>query len=99
MNKNIKKIIKITFVIFVISAILFSSIVSTDSHHLETCEVHNCSVCAMIHFAQTIINLTLAICITIIAMFLIFYFLAEILERSFTFKSNSLVFQKVQLNE
>lgn len=99
MNKKTLKTIKVLLVVFAILSITFASIMSQDIHHLDTCTVHNCSLCAIIHIAQIISNLTFAICIYAVQMFVIHFILSKIHKNKDVFVSNSLVLQQVQLNE
>lgn len=92
--RDIKIIITI-----IIASLILSFIISQDFHHLDTCKVEHCSVCSIIHIAQAIINLATAIFNCIVANFLIYFFLSRLHKETKIFMQNSLVFQKVQLNE
>ena len=99
MNKKLLKILKITIIAIIIVSLVISSIVSQDFHHIDTCEIEHYALCCIIHFAQAIIQLTLAIIICQVASFLIYFFLARLHKEQHFFKQKSLVFQKVQQNE
>lgn len=99
MNKIILKAIKKAVIIFIIATLVCSLIVSQDKHHLETCHEDHCIYCAIIHFAQNIINLSIAFVVAIVIGVLIYFFLSRLLRRQEIFVLVSLVFQKVQLNE
>lgn len=97
-KKVLKTIIKLMIVIFCVS-LIFSSIVSQDEHHLETCHDEHCTVCSMIQMAQSIISLSVAIVMCTFVGFLIYFLLSRIYKEEKVFVLESLVFQKVQLNE
>ncbi len=99
MNKKILKVIKIAVVVFIIATLVCSLIVSQDEHHLETCHEDHCIYCAIIHFAQNIINLSIAFVVAIVIGVLIYFFLSRLHKEQEIFVQSSLVFQKVQLNE
>lgn len=99
MNKKILKVIKIALVVFIAATLTFSLIVSQDEHHMETCHEDHCIYCAIIHIAQNIINISIAIVIAVVIGVLIYYFLSKLHKKQIVFVQSSLVFQKVQLNE
>lgn len=98
-NKKKLNIIKNTIIIVSIIGLVICSVVSQDSHHLEICKDHDCSICAVIHIAQAIIQITSLICILIIELLLIHYILSKIHKNKNIIVINSLVFQNIQLNE
>ena len=95
MKKNLLRVI----IGFVIISIVISSIVSLNSYHLETCEIDNCHVCAIIKYVQAIFDIIFAIFVYKIAVFLIDCILSKIHKKDAFFVVNSLIFQKVQFNE
>ena len=99
MNIKILKAIKIAVIIFIIATLVFSLIVSQDEHHLETCHEDHCIYCAIIHFSQNIISLSIAFAVTVVIGALIYFFLSRLHKEQEIFVQSSLVFQKVQLNE
>ena len=99
MNKKLFKTIKTIIVVVLIVSLILSFIVSHDYHHLDTCEVEHCSICTIIHMAQNIVNLTVAVFIYILTSFLIYFFLSRLSEDRKIFIQESLVFRKIQLNE
>lgn len=99
MNKFIAKIIIRTIIVLFCVSLIFSSIVSQDEHHLETCHDEHCTICNIIHIAQSIISLSVAIIVTAFVGFLIHFLLSRIYKEKKNFVFKSLVFQKVQLNE
>ena len=99
MNKRICKIIKLVIVAIIIVSLILSFIVSLDSHHIDSCELEHCSLCTIIHMAQNIVNMTVAIFIFTYTSFLIFFFLARMRVCNQQVRTTSLIFQKVQLNE
>ena len=99
MNRKILKAIKIAVIVFIIATLVCSLIVSQDEHHLETCHEDHCIYCAIIHFAQNIISLTIAFIVAIVIGALIYFFLSRLHKEQVVFVKSSLVFQKVQLNE
>lgn len=99
MNKKILKVIKIAVVVLMAATLVFSLIVSQDEYHLEICHEDHCVYCAIIHFAQNIINLSIAFVVAIVIGVLIYFFLSRLHKEQIVFVQSSLVFQKVQLNE
>lgn len=99
MKRNTSRIINIVFYALIIAFLVFSLIVSQDEHHLELCHEDHCVYCTIIHVAQIITNLSIACVIVAITGFLIFFFLSRLYKEQEFFVLNSLVFQKVQLNE
>ena len=99
MRKNLINILKISVILFFISILILSNIISQDAHHLEFCEHEHCFKCAIIHIAKTIINITKIICHYAFIGFLIYFFLSNIHVEEDEHIQSSLVFQKVQFNE
>lgn len=99
MNKKMLKVIKIAVIVFIITTLVCSLIVSQDEHHLETCHEEHCVYCAIIHIAQNIISLSIAFVVAIVIGVLIYFFLSRLHKEQVIFVQSSLVFQKVQLNE
>lgn len=99
MNKEFLKTIKFIIIAFIITTLIFSFVVSQDTHHLESCHEEHCITCSLIHFAQIIINLSAALIICISIGFLIYFILSKLLKVQTIFVQKSLVFKKVQLNE
>lgn len=99
MNKKILKAIKIAFVIYIIATLVFSLIVSQNNHHLEICHQEHCFTCTLIHFAQTIISLSIVFVLSSMIGVLIYFFLSRLHKEEVIFVQSSLVFQKVQFNE
>ena len=77
MNKKILKAIKIAIIIFIIATLVCSLIVSQDEHHLEICHEDHCVWFSIIHFAQNIINLSIAFVVAIVIGVLIYFFLSR----------------------
>ena len=99
MNKKILEKNKIVLITFIIAIILFSFIVSQDECHLDNCNEDHCIWCSIIHIAQNIINISIAIIVTITISFLLSFYLLKLKLIQVLFALDSLVFQKVQLNE
>lgn len=99
MNKKIIKAFKIAMVILIALTLVLSLVASQDEHHLETCHDEHCAHCTMIQIAQSIIYISIAFVIAIVIGFLIYSFLARIYKEQEVFIQESLVLQKVQLNE
>lgn len=99
MNKKMLEAIKITVIIFVITNLIFSIIVSQDEHHIKTCQDEHCTYCTIIQISQNILDLSIAFIIKITIGFLVYFFLSRLCKKHFVFAQSSLVFQKVQLNE
>lgn len=98
MRKITLKYMKIALVIILISALILSSIISSNSYHIDGCHNDNCKICEIIHMAQIISQLAIAIHIYLIASFLVYFFLSRMRSYAFITVQNSLVFQKVQMN-
>ena len=98
MKMNIIKIFKFLAILLCIIALFFMLIISQDSHHLSFCDHEDCSICAIIHLAQSIINV-LALILTYV---FIGFFTKNIISKyktiNYIYKNNSLVSLKVQLN-
>ena len=99
MNRNIIKNIKIAIIIFMVFVLVLSLIVSQNEHHIENCHEDHCIYCAIIHFAQNIINLSITFVLAIVIGVLIQFFLSRLHKEKEVFVQSSLVFKKVQLNE
>lgn len=99
MRNKVLRVTKILAVALIIAILAFSLIVSQDEHHLEICHEDCCAQCAIIHIAQIIINLTIAVVIAVVIGILIYFFLSRLHKIQTFFVLFSLVFQKVQLNE
>lgn len=99
MNKKILKTIRLSIIVFAITILFFSIIVSQDEHHLETCHEDHCIWCSIIHIAQNIVNLAIAFLVAVVIGVLIYLFLSRLHKEQEIFMQSSLVFQKVQLNE
>ena len=99
MKKIALNIITIAFYVLTITILVFSLVVSQDEHHLEVCHEEHCIYCAIIHVAQIITYLSIIYLIITMIGFLINFFLSRLLKKQVFFVLNSLVFQKVQLNE
>ena len=99
MRKEILKKIKVAIVLFIITILVISCIVSQDEHHLDECHESHCGICNLIHIAQNIISLSIAIIIAIMIGVFIYFYLARINKEQIVLSQYSLVFQNVQLNE
>ena len=99
MNKKIIKEIKTAIIVFIIVALVVALIVSQDEHHIEECHEDHCVICNIIHLAQNIISISIALIIAVIIGVLIYYFLSRVHKEKIILIKSSLVFQKVQLNE
>ena len=93
---NILKLIIITTIVI---CFIMSNIISSDSHHLEICHEEECAICNIIHIAQNIMSILIAIIMLVIIGFLINLFLSRMHKIYLSFVQLPLVFQKVQLNE
>ena len=99
MNRKLLNAIKTLIIFLIIATLVFSIIVSQDEHHLETCHEEHCAHCMIILMAQSIISISIAFVIAIVIGALIYMFLARIHKEQEIFIQESLVLQKVQLNE
>ena len=99
MNRKLLKALKLAIIVLIMATLVFSIIVSQDEHHLETCHEEHCAHCMIILMAQSIISISIAFVIAIVIGALIYMFLARIHKEQEIFIQDSLVFQKVQLNE
>ena len=99
MNRKLLKALKLAIIVLIMTTLVFSIIVSQDEHHLETCHEEHCAHCMIILMAQSIISISIAFVIAIVIGALIYMFLARIHKEQEIFIQDSLVFQKVQLNE
>jgi uncharacterized membrane protein YdjX (TVP38/TMEM64 family) len=99
MKRRLIKAIKIAIIILIAATLVFSLIASQDEHHLETCHEEHCAHCTIIQIAQSIICISIAVVIAIVIGALIYMFLARLHKEQEIFIQDSLVFQKVQLNE
>ena len=97
--KKLFKIIKIIMVILFAMSLILSSIVSQNSYHIETCEEEHCEICSIIHISKIITILTVTIFLCVFVGVLIYFFLSRLHKDKEKFMQQSLVFQKVQLNE
>ena len=98
MRFNKRKLLKLILVIMMILTIIFCFVASSDFHHLDTCEKEHCSMCAMIHMSQLIMQATVVLVFVILKMFFIQYTLSKIYYKYIYFKY-SLLSQRVQFNE
>ena len=99
MNRKLLKALKLAIIVLIMTTLVFSIIVSQDEHHLETCHEEHCAHCMIILMAQSIISISIAFVIAIVIGALIYLFLAIIHKEQEIFMQDSLVLQKVQLNE
>ena len=99
MNRKLFKALKLAIIVLIMTTLVFSIIVSQDEHHLETCHEEHCAHCMIILMAQSIISISIAFVIAIVIGALIYMFLARIHKEQEIFMQDSLVLQKVQLNE
>lgn len=99
MKKKILKILKITVIIMIIIALVFSLVISQNGHHLEICHEEHCAFCTIIQIAKNIISLYAPLYISIIIGALIHIFLSRLRIEKYMFIQSSLVLKKVQLNE
>lgn len=99
MKRKLLKAIKVAIIILIAATLVFSLIASQDEHHLETCHEEHCAHCMVIQLAQSIIYISIAFVIAIVVGVLIYLFLARLYKEQEIFLQDSLVFQKVQLNE
>ena len=97
MNRKLLKALKLAIIVLIMTTLVFSIIVSQDEHHLETCHEEHCAHCMIILMAQSIISISIAFVIAIVIGALIY--IARIHKVQEIFIQDSLVFQKVQLNE
>lgn len=99
MKRKLLKVIKIAIIILIAATLVFSLIASQDENHLETCHEEHCAHCTIIQIAQSIICISIAVVIAIVVGALIYLFLARLHKEQEIFIQESLVLQKVQLNE
>ena len=99
MKNKLLDLNKIAIIFIIIVSLMFSFIVSQDSHHLDTCHEEHCFECAIIHIAQAIITLAVTVFVYMVSSFLIYYVLSRLHKTTNVFMQKSLVFQKVQQNE
>lgn len=99
MNRKLLNAIKTIIIVLIMATLVFSIIVSQDEHHLENCHEEHCAHCMVILMAQSIISISIAFVIAIVIGALIYLFLARLYKEQEIFLQDSLVFQKVQLNE
>lgn len=99
MNKNLLNVIKILMITIFIISLVLANVISHDSHDMEHCEDEHCLICIIIHAAQTIVNVSFAIVICEFIAFLIYFVLSRLHKNERIFVQESLVFQKVQMNE
>ena len=99
---NMKKIIleklKIVGICIILFSLIFSSIISHDELHVETCHDDDCALCQIIILSQSITKVTFLIIVTSFFSFIIFFILSRThIVEDFYFQ-NSLISQKVQFN-
>ena len=102
MNRKTDKLLRSCLMIALACGILVFSIVSLDTEHICLCEDSHCSLCFAINFSQRVVMMMTVMAITLTtAIFLTFYFLAELYEKEYesVIPLNSLVYQKIQMNE
>lgn len=99
MNKKILKVLKMVIISIIIISLILSVIVSLDHHHLETCHEEHCVLCSIIHIAQNIVNWIYVVYTCVWTSFLIYFYLARMHTERVAVVKESLIFQKVQLNE
>ena len=99
MVRNIKHILKISFIILFIFFLILANIISDDAHDLDHCENEHCIICAIIQIARIIVNNILAFIVLVDSGFLIYLFLSRINKEKLCFTHTTMINQKVQLNE
>ena len=100
MDKKILKTIKNISITLIVICIIFSFIVSQDTHHLEICHEEHCAICVIICIAQNIVSISIVIVLYLYVGFLIYFFLAKLVNKiKINSIQKSLIFQKVQFNE
>ena len=92
-------IIKNIVVISIIFTLFFMFIISKDTYHIDKCHDDNCSICLIITMAQTMMNIIEGFILLAIIGFVIYFLLSRIKNSSINIKKESLIYQKVQLNE
>ena len=97
-TKRIKEI-KIAVIVLMMVTLVFSLIVSQNEYHLDNCHDDHCFLCNIIHIAQNLISLSIVVIIAVVIGVLIYLFLSRLHNDCVIFELDSLVFQKVQLNE
>lgn len=99
MNKRlIINFIKAFGIAVIVFSLIISSIISQDEHHLEVCHEDNCTICQMIVIARTIVELTTLVIMVNLLTFIIYFILSRMHKSYEFFLQNSLILQKVQLN-
>ena len=97
MKKSYRIIIVIMMTLFCVSTMI-SGIVSLDLHHIQTCEEEECAICNMIHVAQLLTGLMLAMVLVVFVITPHHSVLEKVHGKRESTMNQSLVFQKVQLN-
>ena len=96
--KKLLKIIKIAVLTMIMISLVVSNMLSHDEHHLETCEVEDCTTCHMIMLAQAIVKVMTFVIIVSTLTFVIYFVLSRMHKVLKVDIEKSLVFQKVQFN-
>lgn len=99
MSKNFLRFLKFVLVITFIITLFTMIIISEDSDHLFMCHDCNCLKCAIINFAQATVFKIIDISFVLSSCILFYFFIYRIFDFKQFIYLNSLVFNKVQLNE
>lgn len=94
----IRNTLKYISTLLVIIVLIFSSIFSNNTIHLHDCQKDNCPICYIILIAQSIINSIISFTILSFIAFIIHYILSITKKYKSKTINNSLITQKVQLN-
>ena len=97
-KKMIINLIKNLGIAIILFSIIISGMISHNDYHLEVCHNHNCTICQMITIAKTIVEISALIITANFIAFIIYFVLSRIHKTYGFYVPNSLIFQKVQLN-
>lgn len=97
MKKSFRIVIVIMMALFCVS-MMVSGIVSLDLDHIQTCEEEECAICNMIHIAQLLTGLTLAMVLVTFVITPYHSILLQVHGKRESNANQSLVFSKVQMN-
>ena len=99
MSKRIKKFIPVLLCLLLVTSISTAFVVSQNRHHIDKCCEFKCSYCNTIHVAQELIYKIFISCFCIVFVFVIALIIFKVYVYYYLVIQNTLIFQKVQLNE
>lgn len=99
MNIKIHNVMKKTIILLVITFLILSLVILHNHIHIEECHDEYCIECAIIHFAQNIVQKIIITAIIFNVTIYTFFTLSKLVIIEYFYKSNSLFIQKIQLNE